>query len=673
MNKKLRLPIKFGILVAAILLMNVVARAATFTAVASGNWSNTLTWGGTVPSLTNVADQIIIPIGITVTQDYDVALSGATAQITVLGTLTAMPNTILYVITGIISGSGIINSDSLDFGTSASFLFTGSVSANTWISSALSLQTAATMIVNQSITLLAGTFSVQTGGMLTLAGNSNIVIAGGTLATNGGSLALTSNYNVTYNTGTTLAGLELTGSGLHDVNVHIGAGNTLTLINNLTVNGTLTLSSGSLILAAHDLNIKGDVGIGAGTITSTSASNISIIGSNNLAGTLIFVGSASGVNNFTLAIGNANQATISGILTVHGIFMLTNGILNLSSATLNINGDIAASNTGTIAPSVNSNIAVNTLTSPVGALSFAAATNTLNNFTANIGGSGSVMIASSLTINGILTFTSGHIDISNNILTMGSTATISGASSSSYVITGTGALAIPVGAGVVAVTAYPIGTATAYLPATASLFTGTTSGTIRIGVLPHAYANGTTGTIISATQHSVDATWDVNSNIVTNLNLNLQVLWSAASEVNGFVRGSSYLAHYTAGAWDTAAVNAAGVLTGSMYVQSRTHLTSLSPFAVFDNSTTTGVMDISNMAMVEIYPNPSAENISIIGILAADGVVNMEIRNINGELMRSEVLANASNKVSIKDLPTGNYFIQLHNNKTNTVKKFIKI
>ena len=366
MINKLQQPIKLGMILIAMLLSTMAARAASFTAIASGNWSSTLTWGGTVPSLTNLTDSITIPAGITVNQDYSVAFVGAAAKIIVLGTLTSSTHTAFNVVTGIVSGTGVISVDTLQMGLGASSPFTGNMTANTLISSTASLQSAANTTVTQTATFLAGTFSVQTGGHLIMAANSTIVMAGGLLVNNGGVLGLTSNYNVIYNTGTAIGGAELTGSGLYNVNVHVGTGNMVTLTNNLTVNGTLTISSGTLVLASHDLNIMGSVGLSAGTITSTIPSNISISGASSLAGTLTFVGATSGVNNLTIAIGNTNQATISGMLTVNGTFMLTNGILNLSSATLNINGNIASTNTGTIAPSVNSNITVNRATSPSG-------------------------------------------------------------------------------------------------------------------------------------------------------------------------------------------------------------------------------------------------------------------------------------------------------------------
>ena len=87
MKKKLLKPIKPGLCIAAALLVIQfcsVSFASTFTAVASGNWSSSATWGGVIPALNNLTDQITIPAGITVTMDSDVTLNGITSQINVL-------------------------------------------------------------------------------------------------------------------------------------------------------------------------------------------------------------------------------------------------------------------------------------------------------------------------------------------------------------------------------------------------------------------------------------------------------------------------------------------------------------------------------------------------------------------------------------------------------------
>src|ERR1035438_1647055 len=102
---------KFSLLLITSMLISIVASGATFTAVATGNWSSTVTWGGTIPSLTNSMDQVTIPIGINVTMDNDVTLNGSLASLTVMGTLSAVTNNTLTVSLGTIAGNSIITAD----------------------------------------------------------------------------------------------------------------------------------------------------------------------------------------------------------------------------------------------------------------------------------------------------------------------------------------------------------------------------------------------------------------------------------------------------------------------------------------------------------------------------------------------------------------------------------
>src|ERR1700741_4659161 len=100
MKKKFYKSIQFG-LISAFVFINTVAQSATYTAITSGNWSSITTWGGTAPSLTNTGDYISIPLGINVTMDNNVTLSGLTAEINVAGTLSASSSNTLNVVTGI--------------------------------------------------------------------------------------------------------------------------------------------------------------------------------------------------------------------------------------------------------------------------------------------------------------------------------------------------------------------------------------------------------------------------------------------------------------------------------------------------------------------------------------------------------------------------------------------
>jgi len=678
MKTILQRPIKFGILFSAIMLMNAVAFGASFTAVASGNWSSTTTWGGTVPSLNNTGDQITIPASINVVMNSDLTLNGATSQVTVNGTLSSVTGNVFTITNGILAGSGSISADSMKLAAGASVLFTGSITAKKLSVATLSIQGGISIMVNEQLTLSGGTTSIGTGGTLTVAANANVIMAGGQLTQTAGTLGLTSSYNVVYQNGATNTGLELSGSGLNNVTVDVGGSNTLLLSGNLTLNGTLTLSSGTLSLSGHNLTVAGNVSAsGTGSIHSTIISNITITSAINMSGALMFT-TTSGVNNLTINTGSGHAAAISGQLTVNGTLTLTSGILKLQSAKLVITGNVAASGSGTISSTTGSSITINTSTALAGGLKFTSGSNTVDTLSVNVGGSGSLIISSDLTINDRLVFTAGRVNIGNHRLTIGASGTITGADSSSYVITDTaGSLGMTVS--MLASSTFPVGTDSAYFPATAQMNLLSTSRVIRIGVSKNVYAKGTSGGDISTTQPVVDATWRVTSDVSSNLNLNLELMWPSSAEVNGFMRSQSYISHYSSGSWDTSTVSAAltSTVTG-LFSLKRTNITSLSPYGVFDeraepNGSAVGISVVNSSTGIIVYPNPASENISIKIEESAGAVINVDIISITGQITGSYQISGSDTVIPVNALPSGTYFIKLYNDKINTVKQFTKL
>jgi hypothetical protein len=675
MKKNLRKSFKPGLFVAAAMLVIQfcsVSFAATFTAVASGNWSSSVTWGGAIPAVNNLIDQVTIPEGITVTMDSDMTLNGITSQINVMGTLNSTPGRSFNVIIGSLSGSGTIVTHHIEFGTGATLFFSGTLNTNIFRTTAAGLQSSANMMINDQLELTAGTMSIQSGGTLSLASGATIHRSGGQLILNGGNLNLGSNYHVRYSSANT-TGIEISGSGLKDVTIDPGAGNTVYLNSYLIVAGTLTMSSGTMDLNTNNLMISGNVAAsGTGNISSTDDSNISIATTSSLSGSLRFHPSSHEVNNFVVNVGNGNQASFSGTLNVRGILSLASGALWLNAGELHIMGSIATGGSGSISSTSasNSRIRITTSASPGGVIRFTAGSNTLDDFEVNIANSGSITVASDLNVDGTLNLTAGYISMGNNMLTVGTAGIINGGSSSAHVKLGaTGSLNRQ--AVIVTGVLYPIGTGTAYLPAKVTLNAGSSTGMIRVGVRSNVYANGLSGIDISATQAMVDATWDVASSITSNLNMDLEVMWSAAAEVNGFNRNVSYISHYTDNAWDLSTTGTATTLSGGMYSRTRTNIASLSPFAVFDASTTLSTKELNELA-IEVYPNPTNDKILFSNVDFAKGPLSVDIINIYGQSVASYELTESNSYIPVNQLPKGNYYIQLNSNYIHSVKQFTK-
>lgn len=831
MKESILIPIKSVFLLAILLLGSQFVNAANFTAVASGDWSSSATWGGTAPSTNITADQITIPVGITVNLDNNTTINGALASLNVEGSLTSSANTTLTVDAGSIIGAGSIVIHRLVMNAAATISFTGSVAVNILKNTATSLSVAADIVIAETLELAGGSLNLQSGGDLSLSSNGNIEISGGLLVVSGGTLDLTNNYNVIYTSGSAIEGLELSGSGLNNVTIDVGGGNTVTLTSDLAVNGNLNLTSGTLTLSGQDLDINGNVSSTGGFVASTSASNISI---NTLGGTtddVSFNGSSNAVNDFTVNVGSSNEASISGTLTVNGELVLSSGALkyggatlildgtvsgtgtldgnpfstlnvtatggiggsldfgsggqivgdfivnvgsgnsvdlasglnvqgtldlmggshlgingftltiaddgdmtgsgsldvnsasgllinaddgisgeirlsgtsigiftlnvdgnqsvslgsdmhvsgdfNLQSGTLVLNnndlmisGDIVPSVNGEISSTVGSNVTVTGSDTPTGSLVFLTGTDTVNDFTIDITNGSSLMLGSDVSVEGELTLTNGILNIGSHQLTIGVNGSISGSSSTSYIATGAdGFLAMHASSGGGSMN-FPVGTSVNYFPANIELNSGG-SGMVMVGTTNDVYSEGMTGFDISTAQPVVDATWNIESTITSNLDMDIELMWDTAAEVNSFSRTTAYISHYINSDWDASTTTAATAEGNGMFSIQRNGITSLSPFAVFDNNTVIGVEQIAANDNLQLYPNPVVDNLYIIHPGANEQML-VDVINMDGRIIKSTTINSSNTNIALDDLSTGIYLVNIYNENINEVRKIVK-
>lgn len=418
----LRGKIKFTLFTITFTLLSALhSFGATYTAMASGNWSSSATWiGGVAPSFTLTSDIVVIPSGITVTMDGNVDVSSLLASIQVAGTLSSTASYSLTVGSlGTVSGAGTLNIGTLDLQTGSTFTFSGNATVDTLSTAVASLQLASQITVTQALDLSAGTLNVPTGSSITMGSGSTINISGGILTVgSNGILGLTSSYNVAYSQTSVTTGVELTGSGLQNVTVAVSGGNTVTLASNLVVNGSLSLTSGSLVVGANNLTLNGAVAEGgSGTITSTALSSITINSSGGTVGLLSFAGSSS-VGTLTINVGAGDQAMIGGSLDVTGTLALTSGSLNFSNTSLSIGGTISGS--GNLIGNAASNLSITAAGGISSGLNFAAGGQSLNNLTINVGAGNTVVLGSNLNIAGNLDIASGNtLNISGDTVAVG--------------------------------------------------------------------------------------------------------------------------------------------------------------------------------------------------------------------------------------------------------------
>lgn len=425
------------------------ANAIVYTAVLSGNFNAAATWGGIAPGSILSSDVVVIPSGINVTLTGAQTFSGSTS-LTVNGTLTAGMGSPLIITAGTLAGSGDIMVDSASLSLVTGFTFTGMLHTRKLTSMGVGVGTAANITVTDGLELSAGNMNVIAGS-LTMGNYSDIAFSGGTLSASGsGMLMLDSVYNVWYNAAIT-TGAELNGSGLDDV--YVNTAGTVTLGANATIDGMLTLTSGTFSLNGRTLTFGSMADLaasGTGTIMGSGTSSIMVNSTAGLTGTLRFAAGGNTLNNLTINTSSTGNVMLGSDLTVNGMLTLTAGgfALNGYDLIISTSGDIAAAGTGTIWGNSSSDITVNATGGLTGALNFASAASTIGSLTINTGSSSSVHLGTSATVNGMIMLNNGYLALNGNTLTIGTTgdlsasgmASIMGSTTSNLIVNSTAGL-----------------------------------------------------------------------------------------------------------------------------------------------------------------------------------------------------------------------------------------
>ncbi len=418
-----------------------VSSAATYTAVASGNWSNSVIWGGTGPGFYVTANNsIVIPSGITVTLDQNLALNGNFASLSVEGSLTG--STRLVVLNGILTGSGTVSLAYLDIGTAGSITSAGSVTVNEFTNSTTLLTLSTPLYVRNMITLVTGTVQLNAGGVLHLSDNGTLQVGLGTVNLNGGNVDIAGIYNLTYLGFASTMGIEATFPGLRNITVDLASPlSVLNMSGDLTVPGKLTLEQGRFNVGANRLTINGAINsFGYSTLSVSPLSKLVINGYAN-AGSLAFTSGASTIGSLDINIsGNTGSFTLLSDLAVSGALNLYYGSLQVGSNLLTLSGSITGP--GTLGTTINSNIEVSG-SGDMGSLKLSGGGN-VNDISLNISSNGLLSLKSNLIVNGNLSVTNGMLMLNgydltiNGTVDIGASGALSGNTGSDVIIHGSG-------------------------------------------------------------------------------------------------------------------------------------------------------------------------------------------------------------------------------------------
>ena len=502
-----------------VMFFNTSAWGGTKTSAGSGNWS-TITWSPSgVPATT---DDVVIAAGDSVALDntYTVAsctvdgtgiLDASTFILTVTNAFTLQSGA-TFKLEGTNNALPVSGTTSLD--NNSTVVFNGSQTSIasftfgnlTWNSTA-NCSPSSDLTINGDLTILQGKILGTSGRNHTIHGN--VLISGGFLVGKSGSGG-TATWNIDGNVTTETSG-ELDGS------VGVASGNAV-------------------------FNIKGNV-INNNNINIVSNANfyLNFVGTSSQSVT----GSGGNFNTQNITINNSAGVVLSTAVNLYGpqaqgTLTLTSSLFNTSTnLTLGSKSAISRSGgslSGTPTFSASTDVTY-TGSNPITTGPELPGSAGLNNLTINC--SGGVTLVSATTCNGTtFTLTSGQLTTTaTNLLTLGSTTTVSGGSASSFV---NGPMAQTIASTSLTSLTFPIGKGTAYRPVTLAVTQGAaTSTTYTAEVFNSApVANTIPGTlgptistvrywsivgnpITSVTSSTVQITYDADDGVTDNANLKI--------------------------------------------------------------------------------------------------------------------------------------------------------
>jgi len=88
---------------------------------------------------------------------------------------------------------------------------------------------------------------------------------------------------------------------------------------------------------------------------------------------------------------------------------------------------------------------------------------------------------------------------------------------------------------------------------------------------------------------------------------------------------------------------------------------------------TTPIEELVYLKEVQLYPNPTQETFNLIISTKEDIQVRYIIMDYLGKEIRNGNILSEKSEISLRDLPSGNYFISLKSKKENRIFKIVKI
>lgn len=305
------------------------ANAATYTAAASGNWSDGATWGGTAPGSSLTLDNIIIPAGITVTLDTDVDFDGGLLfSFQVNGTLSSEDDSELHISSGSLTGNGSIDLAYMEVSGLSTVAFTGDMDLETFRSDmSLNLSLGAHVNISDSLCLSGGSLTFGNGSNLVLATDAVIKRDGGSIALSGGIVTATEDYHVLYMGSSVTSGIETSWAGMQDLMIDLEDDDQVwSLGTDAVINGEVKQMSGWIALNGNDLTLNGNYNnTSESGFRGNAGSSLMIHSTANWTSDLWFDDNTEDLDNLHLNMSEGMSIKLMSDLSIHGDLMLEEG------------------------------------------------------------------------------------------------------------------------------------------------------------------------------------------------------------------------------------------------------------------------------------------------------------------------------------------------------------
>jgi hypothetical protein len=403
-----------------------------------------------------------------------------------------------------------------------------------WVknSSAVVTTTGGNLSYTGFVRVTAGALNVGT------AADQQLLSNGGDIIIEGGVVNVAGSFNRTNNV--TITRFTMTGGTLRVATV--GSTSTTLAPFMMDITGSsFTMSGGGIVVVREGGAGANDLGyINTGSNTYSMSGGVLQIGDYTTpAGQTMQVNTNKPVFNFIDSSANATIQLMTNNLTINNNALIAAGTLNANNLNITVGGNWT--NQGTFTPGTGTV----TFSGSTGSTITKVAGETFNNLTINKS-SNDVSLGGAVTVNGTLNFASAHnLLLGTNNLTLGSTATVSGAADGKCVVTnGTGVVSRIIAAA--GSFTFPVGVSTRYNPvAFTSPLGGTYTAAVVAGESP-ATANDAASCL---------RTWTING---TNP-VNVTFTWNSADAGASIVPSSCDAWHYNGTAW----IDMVGATAGS--------------------------------------------------------------------------------------------------------------